>query len=62
MRRRLYGQENAPPVDLQHDVEFLQADGLKVAQSQDARVDDNDIEATKLDPPPWVTAPDRLWI
>ena len=48
MRRRLVGQENAPHLDLQHDVEFLQADGLKVAQSQDARVDDNDIEATKL--------------
>ncbi|MDB5518922.1 MAG: hypothetical protein JWQ17_5680 [Tardiphaga sp.] len=35
-------------LDRPHDVEFPQADGLKVAQSQDARVDDNDIEAIKL--------------
>jgi hypothetical protein len=46
MRRRLDGQENAPHVDVQHEVEFLQADGLKIAHSKDTRVDDNDVETT----------------
>ena len=61
-RRRLYGQENAPHIDVQHEVEFLQADGLKIAQSQDARVDDNDIEATKLIHRLGDGVADRRWI
>src|SRR6202011_689587 len=49
MRRcRLDGEENAPHVDVQHEVEFLQADSLEIAHAQDTRVDDNDIETTKL--------------
>jgi len=45
---RLDGQENAPNVDVQHEVEFLQADRLKIATSQDTCVDDNDVEIVEL--------------
>ena len=61
-RRRLDGQENAPHVDLQHDVEFLQADGLKIAHSEYTRVDDNDVETTKLGYRLGDGVADRRWI
>ena len=63
MRRcRLDGQENAPHVDVQHEVEFLQADGLKIATSQDTCVDDNDVETTKLGYRLGDGVADRRWI
>jgi hypothetical protein len=62
MRRRLDGQESGPHVDVQHEVEFLQADGLKIAQTQDGHVDDNDVEATKLVHRLGDGVADRRWI
>jgi hypothetical protein len=63
MRRgRLDGQENAPHVDVQHKVEFLQAYGLKIAQSQDTRVDDNNVETTKVGYRLDDGVADRRWI
>jgi hypothetical protein len=59
---RLDSQENAPHVDVQHAVEFLQADGLKIATSQDTRVDDNDVETTKLGYRLGDGVADRRWI
>ena len=59
---RLDGQENAPHVDVQHEVEFLQADGLKIATSQDTCVDDNDVETTKLGYRLGDGVADRRWI
>jgi hypothetical protein len=62
MRRHLDGQENAPHVDVQHGVDFLQADGLKIAHSQDTRVDDNDVETTKLGYRLGDGVADRRWV
>ena len=48
--------------NVQHKVEFLQADGLKIAHSQDTRVDDNDVETTNLGNNLGDGVADRRWI
>jgi hypothetical protein len=59
---RLDGQEDTPHVDVQHKVKFLQAYGLKIAQSQDTRVDDNNVETTKVGYRLDDGVADRRWI
>jgi pilus assembly protein Flp/PilA len=42
--------------------ELLQSDGLKIAHSQDTRVDDNDVETTKLGYRLGDGVADRRWV